>query len=101
VSQLRPHVLQGSTAVTAAGGAAAAAGGLLTWGASSIRFFSSDDVKRIYVGNLSYEATAQDVQQAFEKFGKVHVSAVRADPVMRATCICRNRAVCMMSSMQL
>lgn len=67
ISQLRAQVPQSSPALTAA---AVAAGGWL----SSIRFFSSEGSQRLYVGNLSFEATQEDVEQAFEKFGPVHVS---------------------------
>jgi hypothetical protein len=67
LSQLRPQVLQSSPALTAA---AVAAGGWL----SSIRFFSSEGSQRLYVGNLSFDATKEDVEQAFEKFGPLHVS---------------------------
>lgn len=67
LSQLRPQVSQSSPALTAA---AVAAGGWL----SSIRFFSSEGSQRLYIGNLSFEATQEEIQQAFEKFGPVHVS---------------------------
>jgi hypothetical protein len=75
--QLRNHARQSSPAVSAAGVAAAAAlssnttaGPLL----SSIRLFSSEGSQRLYVGNLSFDATQEDVQAAFERFGTVRVS---------------------------
>ena len=72
VSQLRSHALQGSPAVTAAA-AAVAAGTAGGWWQHSARLFSSEASKRIYVGNLSYESTSEDVKKAFEKFGTVQV----------------------------
>lgn len=34
----------------------------------------------IYVGNLSYDATEHDVQQAFERFGQVESVSVISNP---------------------
>jgi RNA recognition motif-containing protein len=31
-------------------------------------------LQRLYIGNISFEATQEDVQAAFERFGTVHVS---------------------------
>lgn len=69
LSQLRPQALAGSShGVTAA--AAVAAGGWL----SGSRFFSSEGVQRLYIGNISFETKPSDIEQAFQKFGTVHVS---------------------------
>lgn len=74
--QLRSHARQGSPAVSAAGVAAAAAlnNSSTTAGAllSGIRLFSSEGLQRLYIGNISFEATQEDVQAAFERFGTVH-----------------------------
>jgi len=38
-------------------------------------------IKRIYVGNLSFEATTEDVRGAFEAFGAVHDVSLISDRV--------------------
>lgn len=50
--------------------AAVAAGGWF----NSIRFFSSESTQRLYIGNISFDTTKEDMQEAFEKFGPIHVS---------------------------
>lgn len=86
VSQLRPQMLQGSPAVTAAA-VAAAVGHQSLFG--SIRWFSSEGestegLQRLYIGNISFDTSPADIEQAFQKFGKVHVSGVGW--TMRYTC---------------
>lgn len=64
--------LHSSTAAGPTTAAAAAAAGASLF---SIRWFSSSEgSQRLYIGNLSFDATQEDLMAAFEKYGPVHVS---------------------------